>query len=182
MRLWESIGPRRRHPSDLDERLSHPSETRPPSDPNDRECSCHLHPNRPTTSAPRPNHGRWLQCYPQRKTVATSPGDPTRRPDALKTSHQQHAETGAWWDRGPAQVAVVIRTALLLDPTIQPRLRENLIEFSIEDMPFGFRQVGGGHPHLLLFASSLSQRHRHCLLRLTMAMVHSCSETCSTGC
>src|SRR5574340_52258 len=125
---------------------------------------------------------RDAQECPQGKTVAATPSDAALRADTLEVTHQQHAKVNARRNRRPTQVAMVVRPALPLDPSIKPRLGEKLVQLSIEHMPFRLRQAGGGHPHLLLLASSLSQRHRPCLLRFTMAIPYSCSEEFSTGC
>jgi len=112
------------------------------------------------------------------------------RADAFEIADQQHAKVDARRNRRAADVVMVIRPADLLDRAVEVGFSQQPIELAIKHVPFRLRQAGGGHPHLLLFVASLSQRHRRCLLRfydgptifLFRNFFNSRSLTFSTGC
>ncbi len=112
---------------------------------------------------------RNAQKLPQGKAVGASPRDAALRADALVIADQQHAKGNARRNGRPAEMGVIVRLTHLLDRAIKVRLRQQPVEFPVENVSCRFRQACGGHPHFLLFLSMFSPRHRHSLLRHAMA-------------
>jgi hypothetical protein len=129
---------------------------------------------------------RNAQELPQGKAVGAAPGDASLRADAFIVADQQHAKVNSRRDGPPAQAAMVVRRAHMFDRAVEIGVLQQPVELLVEDMSHRPRQIRGGHPQLLLFFPTFSQRHRRRLLCHAMATSFSCSEfssrTISTGC
>ena len=104
---------------------------------------------------------RHVEKLPQRKAIATTPGNAPLRADTFKIADQQHPKISAWWNAWAAHRVVIMLLAKRLDEFVETSFGEQLIELAIENVTFGSRQSRRLDPHFLLtLLLAASQCHR----------------------
>jgi hypothetical protein len=85
-----------------------------------------------------------------RKAVRTFPGDSALALDPFKVANQEDAKIDAGWNPGATTDLAVVGTTELLDPSIETRTFQQLIEFRVEAGSVRTGQIYSGDEQVLL--------------------------------
>src|SRR3954470_6352025 len=96
---------------------------------------------------------------PERKRIRAPPLDPALAVDPLEGPDHVHAEVPAWWHRGCAHRAGVVRSAGVLHEAVEPGSHQHLLQAVVEDVARGARHLGPHHHQVALTIALPTHRH-----------------------